>query len=580
MTTKTKKIEEGCCPEGYSLIRSKCQKTTITPAVQIPTVTYAEAIQNGTPLALCTVSLPGTYGSRSAFLYETGYGSDGSARVDVDSTPTWASVANAGPNCFPGQTPPTTNGQYGFQALAASFWNLPHVGGGVVQKLAKWICPASDPQDNVWYGFTTPIEIKETKVYYILLSADNQFRFSINNNVILTSSADNEGGCTGVNNTWTQHYWQICQKQGYAQSYYCCSAGAQLSYRHAHIYPVVLEKGCFDIKMEGLNFRDQGMFACAVLDMSAVEIVNATQMSDLPLETSDNKYIFSSEHADLIYSGSTGFICPDGSLPTYPDGGCLPNCTKITYDWGCLTSEICDKELPCELVEVFNTGLDGEQASRSSWECHCVDRVPPSYEEGSVWRHNIRCDKYANYYGIDYPWEVELVQTTGQEVTTVRSLEYQMEAYVYKNNCGDRWHDLNFNFDEVVIYNTEQVSGLLKLNLVQNDPVKMLTYPQIAPTGHIEILYTKEEQKYRLDQFWDITKDRGEFTGVEANIWVTELNGYIKDLNLINLNYQKPATQRKKFRHYYNKAILRRTYSGNKKMLLKLNNSKLNLSFR
>tara|TARA_R110002020_G_scaffold36503_5_gene109858 strand:- start:81307 stop:83580 length:2274 start_codon:yes stop_codon:yes gene_type:complete len=208
-------------------------------------------------------------------------------------------------------------------------------------------------------------------------------------------------------------------------------------------------------------------------------------------------------------------------------------------------------------------------------------------DEGSIWKHNQRCDSFVNYYGEDYPWEVELVESTGQAVNTVRNLEYQLESYVYKGNklnpfqCGDdRWHDLNWNFDEAIIYNTEQVSGLLKLNLnPQSDPITALQYP-IINAADIDILYTKEEQKYRLNQFWDITKDRGEFTNVEQQIFLTQLNGYIRDLNAANLDYNKAPTQRKKFRHYYNKAILRRRISGNRKMLLKLVNTKLNLSFR
>jgi len=214
-------------------------------------------------------------------------------------------------------------------------------------------------------------------------------------------------------------------------------------------------------------------------------------------------------------------------------------------------------------------------------------QLKPDDTTGSIWKHNQRCDSFANYYGTDYPWEVELVESTGQAVNTVRNLEYQLESYVYKGNklnqfeCGDdRWHDLDWNFDEVIIYNTEQVSGLLKLNLnPKSDPITALQYP-IINAADIDILYTKEEQKYRLNQFWDITKDRGEFTSVEQQIFITQLNGYIRDLNAANLDYNKAPTQRKKFRHYYNKAILRRRISGNRKMLLKLVNTKLNLSFR
>ena len=211
--------------------------------------------------------------------------------------------------------------------------------------------------------------------------------------------------------------------------------------------------------------------------------------------------------------------------------------------------------------------------------------TPPSYEEGGLWRHNYRCDLYSNYYGVDYPWEVELVENTGQNVTTLRSIEYQLESYVYKGDlfhgcADDRWHDLDFNFDESIIYNSEQISGLLRLELnPKEDPYGILQYPIIGASD-IRILYSKEEQKYRFNQFWDITDDRGEFTGVERSMFITQLNGYIRDLNAANLNYTKESLQHKKFRHYYNKVLLRRRVSGNRKMLLKLANTKLNVSFR
>ena len=213
------------------------------------------------------------------------------------------------------------------------------------------------------------------------------------------------------------------------------------------------------------------------------------------------------------------------------------------------------------------------------------ESTPANYKVGSFWRHNVRCDSFANFYGTDYPWEVELVSNTGQMVNTVRSMEYQLETYVYKGDMGfacndDRWEDLNFNFDQSVIYNNEQVSGLLQLTPTPyNNPVLELSYP-IINLNSMNILCSKVEQKYRFNQFYDITNDRGEFTNVEQSIWDTQPNGYIKVLNTINLNYNKPPLQHKKFRHYYTNVILRRVRSENRKMLLRLNNTKLLLSMR
>ena len=226
---------------------------------------------------------------------------------------------------------------------------------------------------------------------------------------------------------------------------------------------------------------------------------------------------------------------------------------------------------------------DNPDPLRCVYDINCY--IPASYERGSFWKHNMRCDLFANYYWQDYPWEVEFVESLGQTVNTVRSVEYQQESYLYKgnlpNNCGDRFHDLDWNFDEAIIYNTEQVSGLLKLNLNPKNNIPLLTQYPIINASDIDILYSKEEQKYRFNQFWDITNDRGEFNPVVNNsIFITQLNGYIRDLNTQNLNYNKAQLQRKKFRHYWNKVILRKNVSGDRKMIMKLANTKLNLSIR
>jgi len=286
------------------------------------------------------------------------------------------------------------------------------------------------------------------------------------------------------------------------------------------------------------------------------------------------------DYTDNTFSSWSGFCHPESESL----------CRKITCNCppppfpGSITTQsgTCDSAVP-NIYEIGRPGYVNPDPVICKY--YTLQQTPPSYTLGTLWRHNDRCDSYSNFYGISYPWEVEFTETTGQNVNTLRSIEYQLECYVYKgdliNECGDdRWHDLDWNFDEAIIYNTEQVSGLLRLELnPKDDPFGMMQYPIIGPSD-IRILFSKEEQKYRFNQFWDITKDRGEFTSAQDRIFFTQLNGYIRDLNAANMNYQKPSDQRKKFRHYYNKVILRRQNSENRKMLLKLANTKLNLSFR
>jgi hypothetical protein len=219
-----------------------------------------------------------------------------------------------------------------------------------------------------------------------------------------------------------------------------------------------------------------------------------------------------------------------------------------------------------------------------------------------IWKHNDICNSYCNFYGVDYPFEAEFPVITGQTVTTMKSLEYILECYKRSEyNCVDQFQVLDYNFDQAVIHNSEQVSGYLNLNPYPKNNVPLnLTYP-IVNADSIDILFSKEENKYRFNQFWDITLNRGEFpvgstspttnpvipgTTVqfggkdERHLWNTEANGYVKALNNANLNYSKEPLQRKKFRHYSNLVFLRRRVSGDTNMVLKIVNTKNQISPR
>lgn len=197
-----------------------------------------------------------------------------------------------------------------------------------------------------------------------------------------------------------------------------------------------------------------------------------------------------------------------------------------------------------------------------------------------IWKHNTRCDLFCNFYGVDYPFEIELPSTTSQQVTTIRNYEYILEAYKYTNDCRNQFQVLDENFDRAVVHNSEQCSGLLKLNIKpKNNPWALNQYPSIDNSG-VNILFSKEENKYRFNAFFDLVKDRGELTGKELAIWNVKPNGYIKELNYSAINYSKNALQRKKFRHYTNKLLLRKNRSNNVKLLLKIVNQKELISLR
>ena len=228
-----------------------------------------------------------------------------------------------------------------------------------------------------------------------------------------------------------------------------------------------------------------------------------------------------------------------------------------------------------------------------------------SMVDNQLWKHYASCNDYCNFYGVQYPFEIEFPVSTGQTVTTLKSIEYILECYRRDAiNCMDQFHVLDYNFDQAVIYNSEQISGYLNLNIFPKNNVTLsLDYPKLNQSNlaSFDILFSKEEQKYRINQFWDITKDRGEFplnsgyppTGQlipgttvllgnypQELLWITESNGYKKSINPNAVNYDKNYMQRKKFRHMVNFVNLSKADTRDTNMIFKMFNTKNQYSFR
>ena len=231
-------------------------------------------------------------------------------------------------------------------------------------------------------------------------------------------------------------------------------------------------------------------------------------------------------------------------------------------------------------------------------------------KQNTIWKHNFVCNNFCNFYDTPYPFEVEFPHITGQTVTTLRSFEYILECYKRSSiNCVDQFKILDYNFDKVVVFNNEQVSGYLNLNIFPKNNVTLsLTYPKLNTTNFAsyDILFSKEESKYKFNQFWDITADRGEFpvgsgypplgplvpgttvlsgNYIERNIWITDASGYKKILNPSNLDYAKLPLQRKKFRSYLNFLNLTRNAApvgvvNDVNMIIKVFDAKIQISQR
>lgn len=201
-------------------------------------------------------------------------------------------------------------------------------------------------------------------------------------------------------------------------------------------------------------------------------------------------------------------------------------------------------------------------------------------KDKSIWKHNIRCDLFCNFFGVDYPFEIEYLINNGKTVQTLRSIEYVLETGKYFQDCRFFHQILDDNFDELVIHNLEQNSDILKMNLGEKRTMsEALEYPKLI-NGQWNIKYDKEEQKISVQQFWDLTKDRGEFSGNNFPLWQIHANGYIKTPESRSINVNKSQFQRKKFRNLWHKVFLRKNISNDRKYIFKFGDTSQTLSPR
>lgn len=268
---------------------------------------------------------------------------------------------------------------------------------------------------------------------------------------------------------------------------------------------------------------------------------------------------------------------------------------KLDINWDTVSKSFMYKGTPISMRDsnYFNdiswtlsySPLDKGFVSYHDWHPDWIvqtDNHFVSIKDNSIWKHNESYDSFCNFYGKDFPFEIEFVSTSGQQIEIIRSLEYLLEVYKYKNFGRDKFHVLNENFDKLIVRNTEQISPLI--NLIHGNPnaEENLKFPKKSNTNPLsyDVAFFKEENKYRVNQFWDSTKDRGEFTGKEIHLFPTDESGYKSVINPMGIDIDKPEDERKKFRHYWNKLRLIKTISGPNKFITKVLNIKKLISIK
>ena len=286
-----------------------------------------------------------------------------------------------------------------------------------------------------------------------------------------------------------------------------------------------------------------------------------------------------------------GGTCPPGYAPISTPKGC-----------GCKNMSIPSIIVPCNFSVIkINLG-DPTYFEDCSWtlsyDCkinqfvswhdwHPSLHVPSKNHflttndlSGGLWRHNNTVQSFCNFYGKDYPFEIEYYTNTQITESVLQSVEWLLESYQYAPNGVDKFLNYDESFNQIMVYNREQNSSLQNMFLKPwNDPYIALTYPNFSgPTR--QILYQKVENKYRVNDFYDFTKDRGQFTLTNTPMITTDNNGYTFTTNTAYFDLNKPWNQLKKFRYTGSRIFMRKTNLKNNSVTLRFADTKQQYSPR
>lgn len=170
--------------------------------------------------------------------------------------------------------------------------------------------------------------------------------------------------------------------------------------------------------------------------------------------------------------------------------------------------------------------------------------------DSSMWRHLTDPTIYNKFYGctapyiIEYPFAYEFYDQILQNIKDYTKVyEYLPNQYgVFNDNRKIQTDDRFFN--KAVLYNDQQSSGII--NLVKKpyrDLSKYLTYP-IYNTDSKTITFTKSDNFYQYNTFWDVTIDK------KAPLFLAscESMSFDKEVNQSNMDYSKRSFKKSPLR--------------------------------
>jgi hypothetical protein len=125
-----------------------------------------------------------------------------------------------------------------------------------------------------------------------------------------------------------------------------------------------------------------------------------------------------------------------------------------------------------------------------------------------IYKHNIK-GSYQTFYGTYYPFIVEYVDNSNPLQNKVWDhVLFQSEAKKFQPGTGEYMDQRNVTFNKVLMYNTQQISGILNLVPKQNESIDYLiqqTKNVGSTTGSITI--DRNERDWTFNDLRDLRVD-------------------------------------------------------------------------
>lgn len=159
--------------------------------------------------------------------------------------------------------------------------------------------------------------------------------------------------------------------------------------------------------------------------------------------------------------------------------------------------------------------------------------------QGCSWKHLLDVVNYNKYYGVIEPYIIEYPFSYQYQDEILQNVQDYTKVFEYTKDTRGVFTDVlrvqpdNKWFNKAILYNDQQSSGLLEL--VPNTPGNLKnysSYPKYTSTSKV-IQYTKSDNFYQYNTFWNVAKDPMTFLFTPSCISLS----IDKELNQANMDY-------------------------------------------